>query len=61
MSGLTEEPAEPPSRRPVLGGRLRHPVVALVVAATLIALIVVFAAAIIRTVRRWFSRRALDS
>ena len=28
MSGLTEEPAEPPSRRPVLGGRLRHPVVA---------------------------------
>ncbi len=40
---------------------LRHPVVALVVAATLIALIVVFAAAIIRTVRRWFSRRTLES
>ena len=40
---------------------LRHPLVALVVAVTLIALIVVFAAAIIRTVRRWFSRRALDS
>ena len=40
---------------------LRHPVVALAVAATLIALIVVFAAAIIRTVRRWFSRRTLAS
>jgi uncharacterized membrane protein HdeD (DUF308 family) len=40
---------------------LRHPVVALVVAATLIGLIVVFAATIIRTVRRWFSRRTLAS
>jgi hypothetical protein len=40
---------------------LRHPVVALVVAAALIALIVVFAATIIRTVRRWFSRTTLES
>ena len=40
---------------------LRHPVVALAVAATLLALIVVFAAAIIRTVRRWFSRTTLES
>ena len=40
---------------------LRHPVVALVVAVTMIGLIVVFAAVIIRTVRRWFSRRTLES
>ena len=40
---------------------LRHPVVALVVAATLIGLMVVFAATIIRTVRRWFSRTTLAS
>jgi len=40
---------------------LRHPVVALVVAAVLIGLVVVFATAIIRTVRRWFSRGTLES
>ena len=40
---------------------LRHPVVALVVAVTMIGLIVVFAAVIIRTVRRWFSRRTAGS
>jgi Domain of unknown function (DUF4126) len=39
---------------------LRHPVVALAVAVTMIGLIIVFAAAIIRTVRRWFSRKALE-
>lgn len=38
---------------------LRHPVAALVVAAVLIGLIVVFAAVIIRTARRWFSRRKI--
>jgi hypothetical protein len=36
---------------------LQHPLVALVVAAVLIGLIVIFAAVIIRTARRWFSRR----
>jgi Domain of unknown function (DUF4126) len=40
---------------------LRHPIAALVVAAALIGLIVAFATAIIRTVRRWFSGRTLDS
>jgi hypothetical protein len=36
---------------------LQYPVAALVVATVLIGLIVVFTAAIIRTARRWFSRR----
>jgi hypothetical protein len=36
---------------------LEHPVAALVVALILIGLIVVFATMIMRTVRRWFSRR----
>ncbi len=36
---------------------LKYPVVALVVAGTLLVFIVIFAAVIIRTVRRWFSRR----
>jgi hypothetical protein len=36
---------------------LQYPVAALVVAGTLLVLIVVFAAVIIRTVRRWFARR----
>ena len=36
---------------------LQHPIAALVVATILIVLIVAFAAVIIRTVRRWFSRR----
>jgi hypothetical protein len=36
---------------------LQHPIAALVVATVLIGLMVVFAAAIIRTTRRWFSRR----
>lgn len=36
---------------------LAHPVAALVVALVLLALIVIFAAVIVRTVRRWFSRR----
>jgi hypothetical protein len=36
---------------------LQYPVAALVVAATLVGLIVVFASVIIRTTRRWFSRR----
>ena len=36
---------------------LQHPVAALVVATVLLALIVLFAAVIIRSVRRWFSRR----
>src|SRR5262245_8053536 len=40
---------------------LRHPVVALVVAVTMIGLIVVFAAVIIRPVRRWFSRETSES
>ena len=37
---------------------LEHPIAALVVASILLALIVFFAAVIIRTVRRWFTRRS---
>jgi hypothetical protein len=37
---------------------LKHPIAALVVAGTLLVLIVVFAAVIIRKVRAWFGRRA---
>lgn len=40
---------------------LQHPIAALVLATTLIGLIVVFAAAIIRTTRRWFSRRTVTT
>ena len=36
---------------------LAHPIAALVVAGVLLVLIVIFAAVIVRTVRRWFSRR----
>lgn len=36
---------------------LAHPIAALVVAGVLLAVIMVFAAVIVRTVRRWFSRR----
>ncbi|HEY9467742.1 MAG TPA: DUF4126 domain-containing protein, partial [Vicinamibacterales bacterium] len=36
---------------------LAHPIAALVVATALLILIVTFAAVIVRTVRRWFSRR----
>jgi len=36
---------------------LAHPIAALVVAGVLLVLIAVFAAVIVRTVRRWFSRR----
>jgi hypothetical protein len=36
---------------------LEHPIAALVVAGVLLVLIVVFAAVIIRTVKRWFGRR----
>ena len=36
---------------------LAHPIAALVVAGVLLALIVIFAAVIVRTVKRWFSRR----
>ena len=36
---------------------LKYPIAALVVAGTLLILIVVFAAVIIRSVRRWFARR----
>lgn len=36
---------------------LRHPLVALIVACVLLALIAVFATVIIRSVRRWFHRR----
>ena len=36
---------------------LKHPIAALVVAGVLLALIVIFAAVIVRTVKRWFSRR----
>ena len=36
---------------------LTHPIAALVVAGVLLTLILVFAAVIIRTVRRWFARR----
>lgn len=38
---------------------LQYPVAALVVAAALVGLIVVFASVIIRTTRRWFSRRKI--
>ena len=38
---------------------LKYPIAALVVAAVLIALVVMFAAVIVRTVGRWFRRRAL--
>jgi hypothetical protein len=37
---------------------LKHPIAALVVAGTLLVLILLFAAVIIRTVRSWFRRRA---
>jgi hypothetical protein len=40
---------------------LQYPVAALVVAVVLIGLMVIFAAAIIRTVRRWFSRRRIPA
>jgi Domain of unknown function (DUF4126) len=40
---------------------LQHPVAALVVATVLIGLIAVFAVAIIRTTRRWFSRRTVTT
>jgi hypothetical protein len=36
---------------------LQHPVAALIVACALLAVIAVFAVAIVRTVRRWFGRR----
>ena len=38
---------------------LKYPIAALVVAIVLIGLVAVFATVIIRTVRRWFSRRAV--
>jgi hypothetical protein len=38
---------------------LKYPIAALVVAVMLIALVIAFAAVIVRTVRRWFTRRAL--
>jgi hypothetical protein len=37
---------------------LQHPIAALVVAVVILILIAAFAAVIVRTVRRWFSRRA---
>ncbi|HET9359667.1 MAG TPA: DUF4126 domain-containing protein [Vicinamibacterales bacterium] len=40
---------------------LKHPIAALVVAAVLLGAIAVFAAVIIRTVRRWFFRRQIPS
>jgi hypothetical protein len=40
---------------------LKHPIAALVVAAVLLAAIAVFAAVIVRTVRRWFFRRQIPS
>jgi Domain of unknown function (DUF4126) len=40
---------------------LQYPVAALIVATILIVLIVLFAAAILRTVRRWFSRRGMPA
>lgn len=40
---------------------LTHPIAALIVAAILIGIIAIFAAAIIRTVRRWFSRRRVPT
>jgi membrane protein YdbS with pleckstrin-like domain len=36
---------------------LAHPVIALVIAVVVLALIAVFAVVIVRTVRRWFRRR----
>jgi hypothetical protein len=36
---------------------LEHPIAALIVAGVLLTLIVIFAAVIVRTVKRWFSRR----
>ena len=36
---------------------LAHPIAALIVAGVLLILIVIFAAVIVRTVKRWFSRR----
>jgi len=36
---------------------LAHPIAALIIAAVLLVLIAIFAAVIVRTVRRWFSRR----
>jgi hypothetical protein len=36
---------------------LAHPIAALIVAGVLLTMIVIFAAVIVRTVRRWFSRR----
>ena len=38
---------------------LAHPIAALIVAGVLLTLIVVFAAVIVRTVKRWFSRRRI--
>jgi hypothetical protein len=38
---------------------LAHPIAALIVAAVLLTLIVIFAAVIVRTVKRWFSRRRI--
>jgi hypothetical protein len=38
---------------------LAHPVAALIVAAVLLTLIVIFLAVIVRTVKRWFSRRRI--
>jgi hypothetical protein len=40
---------------------LAHPIAALVVAGVLLALILIFAAVIVRTVRRWFSRRRVTA
>lgn len=37
---------------------LQHPIAALIVACVLLAFIAMFAAVIVRTVRRWFSRRS---
>ena len=38
---------------------LAHPIAALIVAGVLLILIVIFSAVIVRTVRRWFSRRRI--
>jgi hypothetical protein len=40
---------------------LAHPIAALVVAGVRLALILIFAAVIVRTVRRWFSRRRVTA
>jgi hypothetical protein len=40
---------------------LKHPIAALVVAVVLLAAIAIFAAVIVRTVRRWFFRRQIPS